>query len=337
MRNPMIYLCSIVTALMLLTSTTTVAAPQKTQKTKHHKAAKKTTGKAKTTLTKSKKSTVSKRAIANARRGVQVSRVSASPTTLEHPGLQSSSALILNEQTGEVIYAKHPDTLTPIASITKLMTAMVVLDAQLPLSEMISISHEDFDSLKNTRSRLQPGLTLTRGEMLLLALMSSENRAASALARHFPGGKAAFIHRMNEKAAELGMRRTRFFDSTGLTPNNVSTARELALMVRAAHQYPTIQQYSTSVEYEFISNLNSKPMAFRNTNPLVKNDQWQIGVSKTGYISEAGRCLVMQATIDNAPVVMVLMDSNGKNTRVGDAQRVRKWMETSPVAKLHAG
>lgn len=337
MRNPMIYLCSIVTACALFVGTATPAVAATQHKTKSHKSAKKSSAKGKSVAQKGKKSTVSRRAIASARRGVQVSRVSARPSTLAHPGLQSGSALVLNEQNGEIIYAKHPDSVTPIASITKLMTAMVVLDAGLPLNELISISHEDVDTLKGTHSRLVPGLTLTRGEMLLLALMSSENRAASALSRHYPGGRTAFIEKMNEKAAALGMGKTRFFDPTGLNPGNVSTPRELAAMVRAAHQYPIIQQYSTSSEYEFTSNKNSRPLVFRNTNPLVKSDNWKIGVSKTGYISEAGRCLVMQAHIDDKPVIMVLMDSRGKNTRVGDAQRVRKWLETRsvPETKLH--
>lgn len=343
MRKPLIYLCSIATAVMLLTSTATSAATAKKTLAKQQKTAKTTKpspAKKKIAQKKSGKSTVSKRATAHARRSISVSHASVAtnpPMTREHPGLQSSSAIVLNELTGEVVYAKHPDTLTPIASITKLMTAMVVLDAQQPLSELISISHEDIDTLKGTRSRLTLGLTLTRGEMLLLALLSSENRAASALARHYPGGRDVFIAKMNEKAASLGMKNSRFLDSTGLNPGNVSTPRELALMVQAAHQYTTIKQYSTSVEYSFTSNLNSKPMAFHNTNPLVKNDNWAIGVSKTGYISEAGRCLVMQASIGNAPVVMVLMDSNGKNTRVGDALRVRKWLENNPAIKSRAG
>ncbi|SFN78726.1 D-alanyl-D-alanine endopeptidase (penicillin-binding protein 7) [Formivibrio citricus] len=338
MRNPMIYLCSIATAVMLLTSTATSAATTaKQQKTVKTSSAKKKAVHKKVAQKKGAKSSVSKRATAHARRSIQVSRVSAAPTTLAHPGLQSGSALVMNGLTGEIIYAKHPDTLTPIASITKLMTAMVVLDAQQPLSELISISHDDIDTLKGTRSRLTPGLTLTRGEMLLLALMSSENRAASALARHYPGGRDAFIAKMNEKAASLGMKSTRFLDSTGLNPGNVSTPRELALMVQAAHRYSTIQQYSTSVEYSFISNMNKRPLVFHNTNPLVKSDKWEIGVSKTGYISEAGRCLVMQTTIGNAPVVMVLMDSNGKNTRVGDASRIRKWLEAHSTSKTREG
>lgn len=337
MRNPMIYLCSIATTIMLLASPVTLAATATKAATKQQKTAKPSSAKKKIAQKKGGKSTVSKRATAHARRSIYVSRVSANPTSREHPGLQSSSALVMNGLTGEVIYAKHPDTLTPIASITKLMTAMVVLDAQQPLSELISISHDDIDTLKGTRSRLAPGLILTRGEMLLLALMSSENRAASALARHYPGGRDAFIAKMNEKASSLGMKNTHFLDSTGLNPGNVSTPRELALMVQAAHQYPTIQQYSTSVEYSLTSNMNSRPLVFHNTNPLVKNEKWEIGVSKTGYISEAGRCLVMQTSIGNAPVVMILMDSNGKNTRVGDALRIRKWMETSMAAKSRAG
>ncbi|MGL6041683.1 MAG: D-alanyl-D-alanine endopeptidase, partial [Deefgea sp.] len=280
---------------------------------------------------------ISKAAIADARKEVQVTRAVAARLDPSNPGLQSSGVLILNEQSGEVLYEKNADNIIPIASITKLMTAMVVLDSRLPLNELISITDADVDSLKNTSSRLQVGTTLTRGEMLLLALMSSENRAASALGHHYPGGKDAFLRKMNEKAAQLGMRNSRFYDSTGLTPNNVSTPRELALMVKAAQRYPEIHQFSTSSEYTFASNMRGNLLTYRNTNPLVKDTDWDIGVSKTGFINEAGRCIVMQANINNKPVVMILMDSDGKYTRIGDVQRVRKWIEMNHVAKLRAG
>ena len=346
MRKPLIFLCSALAALSLVAAPLAAAT---TTTPKHRNTSIKQISKPKAATPVAAKKTgrkivakktgknVSSRAIANARRDVSIARASARPSTLEHPGVQSSGALVINQLTGEVIYEKNADAITPIASITKLMTAMVVLDAKLPLNELISISEEDVDKLKGTGSRLTPGLTLTRGEMLLLALMSSENRAASALSRHYPGGRDAFIHAMNVKAASLGMSHSRFFDSSGLNPNNVSTARELALMVKAARAYPEIHQFSTSSEYSLTSSRNGRTLAFHNTNPLVKDDGWEIGLSKTGYISEAGRCLVMQAKINDTPVVMVLMDSNGKYTRIGDAQRVRKWLETSPVAKLRAG
>ncbi|MDW5415211.1 MULTISPECIES: D-alanyl-D-alanine endopeptidase [unclassified Iodobacter] len=258
-------------------------------------------------------------------------------TTLDNPGVQSTGVLVLNEQSGEIMFEKNADAVTPIASITKLMTAMVTLDAQLPLNELLTISQADIDTLKNTSSRLTVGTTLTRGELLLLALMASENRAAAALARTFPAGQATFIRKMNEKAQSLGMRTSRFYDSTGLTPNNVSTPRELALMVKAAHRYPEIHDFTTSSEYSFVSNQTGRNLAFHNTNPLVKAEDWTIGVSKTGFINEAGRCLVMQATINGTPVVIVLLDSNGKYTRIGDAQRVRKWIETTSASKSRAG
>lgn len=287
---------------------------------------------------KTKKSVdIKQQAIASARRDVQVSRVNASPVNLASPGVQSAAVMILNQQTGEVMYERNADNVVPIASITKLMTAMVVLDAKLPLNELITITHEDVDNLKNTSSRLAVGTTLTRGEMLLLALMSSENRAASALSHYYPGGRPAFIRKMNEKALQLGMVNSHFFDSTGLTPQNVATPRDLSLMVKAAQRYPEIHQFTTSSEYSFVSNLTGNVMAYRNTNPLVKDPDWNIGVSKTGFINEAGRCIVMQATINNMPVVMVLMDSNGKQTRIGDAQRVRRWIEETRTNTYRAG
>ena len=271
-------------------------------------------------------------------RTARITRVSTLPSTLnEEPSLYSSAALVVNELSGERIYEKNAKSIVPIASITKLMTAMVALDMHLSLDEPVTITEDDVDLLKNTRSRLLVGTTLSRGEIMHLALMSSENRAAHALARTAPGGLDAFIARMNRTALALGMKNTRFLDPTGLNHNNVSTANDLVVLVQAAHQYPEIHAYSTSEEYAFTSNVTGTESQFRNTNPLVKSESWDIGISKTGYISEAGKCLVMQATINSTPVVIVLLDSAGKRTRVGDANRIKKWLETNPFAKLRAG
>ncbi|WP_028455083.1 D-alanyl-D-alanine endopeptidase [Chitinilyticum litopenaei] len=308
----------------------------KKQTTAKQVSNKKSSAGKKVTITSRNKTSIKKQAVAKARRDVDVARVAAPVSTLDNPGLQSANALIINASNGQILFEKNADKATPIASITKLMTAMVVLDARLPLNELLTISQEDVDTLKHTTSRLQVGTELTRGEMLLLALMSSENRAASALGRHYPGGRAMFLQRMNEKAFQLGMTHTRFVDSSGLNPGNVSTPRDLALMVKAAARYPEIQQFSTSSEYILTSNVSGHEMAFRNTNPLVKSEDWEINLTKTGYISEAGRCLVMQTMINGMPVVMVLMDSDGKFTRVGDAQRVRRWLEQySPPLQAH--
>ena len=244
------------------------------------------------------------------------------------PRLRSSIALIYDEQGQNPLYTKNSDTVAPIASITKLMTAMVVLDAQLPLEEEISISAQDMDTLKGTRSRIRPGMKLTRGELLRLALMSSENRAAAALARTYPGGTNAALVAMNDKASELGMKDSRFLDPTGLNRGNVSTAQDLVKMVQAARSYELIHEFTTTSSHVF--NLKGhRPMRYSNTNPLVRSASWDIGVSKTGYISEAGRCLVMQAKINQRPVVIVLLDSWGARTRVGDANRIKKWMESA--------
>lgn len=248
-----------------------------------------------------------------------------------HLAIQSSAALVLDQTTGKALVEKQPDAVLPIASISKLMTAMVVLDAGLDLNEVISIDHDDIDDLKGTRSRLPVGTTMTRETAMLLALMSSENRAANALGRHYPGGLPAFVAAMNHKARALGMFDSRFQEPTGLSSNNVSTAHDLARMVTAAARYPEIRMFSTTAEAKV--ELNGRIQHFGNTNALVRNDNWQIGVSKTGYISEAGRCLVMQAWVADKPVVIVLLDSQGKMTRVGDANRIKRWMESASLTK----
>lgn len=258
------------------------------------------------------------------------------------PDLHSSIALIVDEKTGDIVYAKNPDARAPIASITKLMTAMVTLDGRQSLDDKVTISNEDIDRVKGTRSRLAVGASLTRRELLHLALMSSENRAAAALARSYPGGKAAFVDAMNRKAVRLGMTQTRFYDSTGLRSENQSTAEDLSRMVRAAHTYPLIAELTTSYSYDVrlpvykrvkrmaqTKLVAYRPLAFRNTNKLVNEPDWQIGVSKTGYISEAGHCLVMQATIANQPLIIVLLDAAGKYGRIDDAMRIKKWLESS--------
>ena len=242
------------------------------------------------------------------------------------PKLGSAIAMIYDEQTGQPLYSKNVNTVVPIASITKLMTAMVILDAKLPLDEPITITREDRDRLKGTKSRLKEGMTFTRGDLLTLAIMASENHAASALARSYPGGKQVLVAMMNAKARELGMEDSSFQDPTGLTSENVSTAQDLVKMVLAAQNYEHIQRASTQSRH--VVKINARQsLHFVNTNPLVRNRNWDVGLSKTGYISEAGRCLVMQAKLSERATVIVLLDSWGKNTRVGDANRIKSWME----------
>lgn len=241
------------------------------------------------------------------------------------PGLHSHAALLLDMQNGEAVYQKNASQVVSIASITKLMTAMVMLDANLPMQEELVITEDDVDTLKGSRSRLSVGARLTRQETLLLALMSSENRAAHALGRNYPGGIPAFVAAMNRKAQELGMTNSRFLDPTGLNPSNVSTARDLAKMVAAAYKYPAIHAATTTSDTRI--DVLGRVLEYRNTNPLVRSDAWDIGVSKTGFIREAGHGLVMQAKVKNRPMLFVLLDSEGSMTRVGDANRLKKWAE----------
>ena len=245
--------------------------------------------------------------------------------------VQSASALVQDPITGAVLFEKNPATVVPIASITKLMTAMVALDAEPSLSETLTIDDDDVDTLKGTHSRLRVGTRLTREEVLNLALMASENRAAAALSRYYPGGREAFVAAMNRKAQELGMSDTQFADPTGLTASNVSSARDLVKMVAAANGYALIREFSTASERQV--KLAGRPQMFRNTNSLVKSPAWEIGLSKTGYINEAGKCLVMHTWLNNKPTIIVLLDSWGKMTRIGDANRIKRWVESIALAQ----
>jgi D-alanyl-D-alanine endopeptidase (penicillin-binding protein 7) len=251
--------------------------------------------------------------------------------------LRSHSALVINQATGELVYTKNPEVETPIASITKLMTAVVTLDAGLPLDEEITINSEDLDRIKGTGSRLPLGATLTRGELLNLALIASENRAAAALSRAYPGGRDAFIEAMNRKARSLGMQNTHYVDGTGLSSSNRSTAMDLARLVDVAYrQYPLIRDISTTGSYdvEVPGRKRVRQLAYVNTNALTRNKDWDIGISKTGYISEAGHCLVMQTQIAGQKMVIVLLDSWGKWSRIGDAQRIKRWIENGGAERV---
>lgn len=242
--------------------------------------------------------------------------------------LASVNALVVDAEAGRTVYAKLADEVTPIASLTKLMTALVVLEGGQSMDELLEVDVEDFDFLKGSRSRLGMGAALPRGEMLRLALMASENRAASALARHYPGGADAFVAAMNDRARMLGMTQTRYDDPTGLSPKNVSTAHDLAILVGAAAQYPLIREYSTTPAHYVEVQPTGRLVGFSNSNRLVLSSEWDIRLQKTGYIREAGRCVVMLVNIASKPFVIVLLDSVGRYTRLGDAQRVKHWLET---------
>ncbi|MEO6032612.1 MAG: D-alanyl-D-alanine endopeptidase [Burkholderiaceae bacterium] len=242
--------------------------------------------------------------------------------------LKSSVALVLDQDTNEVLFSKNSQAVLPIASLTKLMTALVVTEAKQPFDETLTVTQDDVDTEKFSRSRLRVGTQLTREEMLHLALMSSENRAAHALGRNYPGGLDAFVAAMNRKARELGMGDTHYVEPTGLSSKNQSSARDLATLVKVAHEVKVIRDMSTSQEYEV--EVGNRPMQFLTTNALVRNPLWDIGLQKTGYITEAGRCLVMQATMAGRQLIMVFLDSTGKYSRIGDAERVRRWVSALP-------
>lgn len=244
--------------------------------------------------------------------------------------LKSSVALVIDQDTREVLFSKNEQAVLPIASLTKLMTGMVISEARLPMDEVITITQADVDTEKGSSSRLRVGATLTRAEALHLALMSSENRAAHALGRTFPGGLDAFVSQMNAKARVLGMKDTQYVEPTGLSSRNQSSAHDLATLVNAAYQDPTLREYSTSTGYQVA--VGNRTLQYNNTNRLVKNPDWEIGLQKTGYISEAGQCLVMQAKVAGRKLIMVFLDSAGKLSRIGDAERVRRWVENNAPA-----
>ncbi|NBU49927.1 MAG: D-alanyl-D-alanine endopeptidase [Betaproteobacteria bacterium] len=260
--------------------------------------------------------------------------------------LKSSVALVLDRNTNEVLFSKNAQAVLPIASITKLMTSMVVFEQQQDLDEVLIVTQDDVDTEKNSGSRLAVGSRLTRREMLHLALMSSENRAAHALGRHYPGGMPAFVDSMNHRARELGMHDTRFVEPTGLSSKNQSSAHDLAILVRASHEHELLRQFSVMPEAKMA--VGRQQLQFRNTNGLVRGGTWDIALQKTGYIAEAGRCVVMQATLAGRELILVLLDSAGRYSRIGDAERLRKWItehaaqgspapEKSPARSLVAG
>jgi D-alanyl-D-alanine endopeptidase (penicillin-binding protein 7) len=244
--------------------------------------------------------------------------------------LRSSVAMVIDQLTGETLYEKNADAVLPIASITKVMTAMVVLDSAASMSDMLEITEADRDLDRRSFSRLPIGSRLSRGELMQLALMASENRAASALGRHHPGGLAAFVAAMNDKAQAIGMSDSRFAEPTGLSSSNVSNARDLSRLVRAAHGYAMIRQYSTATDLAV--DTGYRQVSFRSTNRLIDDPAWDIGLQKTGYISEAGKCLVMQARIDGRQVIIVLLDATATQFRFADAQRLRRWIADRPRA-----
>ena len=251
--------------------------------------------------------------------------------------LLRSNAVLVLDSNGTPVIERNADHVQPIASITKLMTAMVVLDGKQDLAESITIDEADVDLIKNTRSRLRVGMVVRRGDLLRLALMASENRAAAALARAWPGGTPAFVEGMNAKAGALGLASTRFVDASGLDSGNVSSVGDLAKLVQAANAYPLIQEYSTTPGIMLTLPDSGRTVAFRNTNALVKNADWHIDVQKTGFINEAGHCLVMHATIASKPFVIVLLDAWGKYSRLGDANRIKRFLESKLVGRAGAG
>ncbi|MGZ5781491.1 MAG: D-alanyl-D-alanine endopeptidase [Burkholderiaceae bacterium] len=317
-------------------STQTAAAPKRHASTK-------SAGKArKSQASLSKRSRVVKKIVmVHGRRKVVYQRVAYTPApaipsagdmvglskTHDALDLKSNVALVLDQSNAQVLFEKNSDVALPIASITKLMTGLVVVEAHQNMDEVLEITSDDIDREKGSTSRLRIGAHLTRANMLHIALMSSENRAASALGRNYPGGLPSFVAAMNAKAKALGMNDTHYVDSNGLSSHNVSTARDLAKLVIAAHQEPILCQYSTDTQY--VVNTGRRSLQYANTNHLVKNPEWEIGLQKTGYITEAGRCLVMLAKIEGRSVIMVLLDSKGKLSRIGDASRIRKWLESA--------
>jgi len=246
--------------------------------------------------------------------------------------LASNVALVIDQSNSQILFEKNSKVPLPMASITKLMTGLIVVEARQDMEEILEISEDDVDREKNSSSRLRVGSRLSRSEMLRIALMSSENRAASALGRYYPGGRPAFVAAMNAKAKVLGMHETTYFDTTGLSSRNVASARDLAKLVIAAHEQPILCEYTT--DQQFVVSPGGRPLQYNNSNNLIKNPTWDIGLQKTGYISEAGRCMVIQAKIEGRSVVMVFLDSKGSMSRSADAGRIRKWLEAFKPNKV---
>ena len=255
-------------------------------------------------------------------------------SSLADPALRSSAALVLDTTHSSVLYSRRSDVALPIASITKLMTALVVMDAGQPLDEVLEVTDEDRSHGKGSFSRLVPGIHLSRGDLMHLALMASENRAAHALGRSYPGGVEACVSAMNAKARELGMTSAHFVEPTGLSDENVASPADLSRLVMAAAQVAAIREYSTDSDFQV--RVGRRTVRYRNTDSLVAKSDWNIVVQKTGYISEAGRCLVMQTVIEDRTLVIVLLNSNGKRTRVADARRIRRWIEATLPAQTNA-
>lgn len=292
----------------------------------------------KTTLMAKKKvthavSTVKRRSVARARAmplPLSQGQMAGLNSAHDDLDLKSSVALVIDQETSEVLFSKNEKSVLPIASLTKLMTGLVLSEARLPMDEVITISQDDVDTVKGSSSRLSVGTALSRRELLHLALMSSENRAAHALGRSYPGGLPVFVGLMNAKALMIGMTETRYVEPTGLSSKNQSSARDLAKLVNVAHGDPVLRELSTSPGHEVA--IGNRTLQFNNTNRLVKNPAWEIGLQKTGYISEAGRCLVMQTKVAGRQLIMVFLDSTGKLTRLADAERVRRWVESVSAA-----
>ncbi|HEV7855848.1 MAG TPA: D-alanyl-D-alanine endopeptidase [Herminiimonas sp.] len=316
-------------------------AAKAAKKSPRRKAGKKSTGQAAASLSPSEK-LVRKTVIVHGRRKVVYQRVArvvipAVPPVLtagdlaglnmtrDSLALASNVALVLDQSTSQVLFEKNANVSLPIASITKMMTGMVVVESQQDMNEIIEVTEEDVDRERNSTSRLRVGSRLSRANMLHIALMSSENRAASALGRNYPGGIQAFVAAMNAKAKALGMTGTHYVDSTGLSSSNVASAHDLAKLLSAASHHPILCQYSTDTKY--VVQPGGRALQYANSNRLVANPDWEIGIQKTGFINEAGHCLIMQANIEGRPVVMIFLDSKGKFSRIADANRIRKWLE----------
>jgi D-alanyl-D-alanine endopeptidase (penicillin-binding protein 7) len=305
------------------TSKTSNSSPKKTTKVEVKKVAK-STKKSKTVRTTVTRSSVAARPSFATALGLRGQH--------DDLSLKSSVAMVVNQETKDVYFEKNSSVSLPIASITKLMTAMVVLDSKLPLDETLVINSEDVNIYRT--SRLAGGTTLTREEALLLSLMSSENRAAYTLGRNYPGGISAFIDAMNRKAKEIGMTHSHFADPTGLKSENVASAEDLARMLSAAYQYKVIREFSTWPDLTMV--IAKRPQKFLNTNRLVRAGDMNIGLQKTGFINAAGKCLVMQARVNNTPLLLVFLDSVGSQSRFADAVRVRDWYERMPLGEPHA-